>query len=173
MSSKLVMLMAPPCVGKTVVAKHIKDTHKDCKIITKSKLLQFYPQYNILSPELNNIYCEQINQALKNYQVVVADDTQTTLEGRTRVFDNLNLKNVKVIGVWIESALKSALSYNDTRVPEEYIDPYIIKEIFKYAVSPKEYEPFDNLIFVNKDTCLGMSQSQPKITDIFDLLAEI
>ena len=173
MPNKLVMLMAPPCVGKTVIAKHIKDTHEDCKIISKSQLLKFYPQYSIFSAELNKIYCDKINEALKTYKIVVADDTQTTLESRARVFENLNLKNVKVIGVWIESALKSALSYNDTRPPEEYIDPYIIKEIFKYSVSPKKHEPFNDLVFINKDSCLGMSQSHPRITDILNVLAEI
>jgi predicted kinase len=171
--AKLVMLMAPPCVGKTVIAKHIKETHKDCKIISKTDILKLYPQYNILSSELNRIYCNQINDALKLYDIVIADDTQTTIESRNRVFANLNLKHVKVIGVWIESALKSALSYNETRPPEEYLDPYIIKEIFRYSVSPAEKEPFDDVIYFNRDTCLGIGKTNPKIDDAFNLLTAI
>jgi len=171
--NKLIMLMAPPCVGKTLIAKHIKETHEDCKIISKANLLKLYPQYNIWSSELNKIYYDQINQALKNYSIVVADDTQTTLEARSRVFENVKTKNVKVIGVWIESALKSALSYNNTRPPEEYLDPYIIKELFRYAISPTEHEPFDDIIYINKDSNMGIGKNNPKIKDSFQVLAEI
>ena len=173
MTTKLVMLMAPPCVGKTVIAKYIKETHDNCIIISKSKLLKEYPQYNILSSELNKIYCNKINDALKIYDIVIADDTQTTYESRIRVFKNLKLKNVKVIGVWIESALKSALSYNETRSTEEYIDPYIIKEIFRYSVSPASTEPFNNIIYINKDTSIGMNNHTPKVQDLFQVLKEI
>lgn len=173
MAKKLVMLMAPPCVGKTVIAKYIKQTHENCSIISKTKILKAYPQYNIFSSELNKIYCDNINTALKNYDIVIADDTQTTVEARQRIFSNLKLKNTKIIGVWIESALKSALSYNETRPSEEYIDPYIIKEIFRYSVSPTADEPFNNLIFVNKDTSIGMNNNNPKVTDLFQLLKDI
>ena len=171
--SKLIMLMAPPCVGKTVIANHIKETHEDCKIVSKTELLKLYPQYDIFSSKLNKIYCEAINTALKNYKIVVADDTQTTYESRARVFEKLKLKNVKVIGVWIEAALRSALSYNDTRPSSEYLDPYIIKEIFRYSVSPLENEPFDEIIYINKDNLIGLSKTHPKIQDIFQTLSEI
>lgn len=173
MTTKLVVLMAPPCVGKTIIAKYIKDTHENCKIVSKSQILKFHPELNIFSSELNQIYCNQINEALKNYDIVVADDTQTTVEARRRVFDNIKTKNVKVIGIWIEAALKSALSYNETRPSLEYLDPYIIRETFRYAVSPTSEEPFDLLIFMNKDTCIGMDKKHPKIQDIFELLKTI
>lgn len=171
--SKLVMLMAPPCVGKTIIAKHIKETHDNCKIISKTKLLKLYPEYNVFSSSLNKIYCEAINNALKYYDTVIADDTQTTYESRVRVFKNLNLKNVDVIGVWIEVALKNALLYNTTRSSEEYLDPYIIKEIFRYSASPKENEPFNKMIYINKDNAIGLTKDNPKIQDIFEVLADI
>lgn len=171
--TKLIMLMAPPCVGKTVIANYIKDTHNNCKIISKTDLLKLYPEYDIFSTKLNKKYCEAINSALQYYDIVIADDTQTTLESRMRVFENLNLKNTKIIGVWIEAALKSALQYNNTRPSEEYIDPYILKEIFRYSVSPIESEPFDKIIYINKDNSIGLSKDNPKIQDIFQILADI
>ena len=171
--AKLVMLMAPPCVGKTVIANHIKDTHKDCKIISKAELLKMYPECDILSVKLNKIYCEAIESALKYYDMVIADDTQTTYESRARVFKNLNLKNIKVIGVWIEAALRSAMSYNETRPAAEYLDPYIIKEIFRYSVSPTDKEPFDKIVYINKDNSIGLTRDNPKIQDIFKVLADI
>ena len=173
MPTKLVFLMGPPCVGKSVIAIYIQDTHEDCVIISKTKILKAHPELSVFSSMSNKIYCKQINQALQTHKVVVADDTQTTLESRIRVFKNLNLNNVKVIGVWVESSLKSALTYNDIQPEADKLNPFVIKEIFRYAISPKEHEPFNDLVFINRETCIGVSKSHPKIDNIMNTLKQI
>lgn len=173
MTTKFIMLMGPPCVGKSVIAKYIKDTHTNCRIVSKTDILKAHTELSVFSSKSNKIFCNEINEALQLYDIVIADDTQTTIASRKRVFKNLNLKNVKVIGIWIEASLKSALSYNETRSNLDYLDPFVIKEIFKYSVSPQKYEPFDDIVFINKDSCIGISKTHPKIENIFKTLEQI
>lgn len=171
---KLIVLMAPPCVGKTLIAEQIKETHDNCKIISKSNILKYYPEEHINSNVIREQYYKWINNAFDYYDIVIADDTQTTVEARTELFNHIkNIKDIQIIGVWIAAPLNSALSYNKTRNSNEYLDPYIIKEIFKYAVSPKEDEPFNDIIFLNKENCFGIQKTNPKIQSITEIIAKL
>ena len=116
----------------------------------------------------------KINEAFSYYDIVIADDTQTTIEARQELFNHIkNLNNIEVIGIWIEIPLQSALSYNKTRSSDEHLDPYIIKEIYRYAVSPKQNEPFKNVIFISRENCIGLQTNKPKIQPISELIRDI
>ena len=171
---KLIVLMAPPCVGKTLIANQIKETHKNCKIISKTDVLKYHPDEHINSTTIRELYYFKINEAFSYYDIVIADDTQTTIEARQELFNHIkNLNDIEIIGIWIEIPLQSALSYNKTRSSDEYLDPYIIKEIYRYAVSPRQNEPFKNVIFISRENCIGLQTNKPRIQSISELIKDI
>ena len=166
MESILIVMMAPPGVGKTSIAKWIQKNYDDVVIISKNDI------------EKTNLYSEQdsllkyyynINMMLDNHKIVIADDTQISLEDRESLFFSVKKKNIKIVGIWIECSKEQALKANQEN---RHYSPERIEKDFQFKVSPTKNEPFDNIIYLMRETDAGASKNNPKVRLAIDVLKE-
>lgn len=172
----LIMLMGPAGTSKTVLAKKILDTHDDAIIISKNKLRKRvrYTYKKILEPEVNKVYYKEVSKALKNYSYVIADSTHITIESREQFFKHVRIpKKTKIIGVWIESSIEAAKKSNLTKPIYEQVPEEVIEHMFKYKISPLDFEPFDDILFLNKEQDISIYKNTNKIRKVFDSLANL
>ncbi len=90
----LVILMAPPGAGKTELAEYLRSRHDNAIIVNKNNFVK----EGLDSAE--KIYYHTIDRLLKEDNAYIIIDSQTVLyQDRIELFKNLNLNNVKIIGI--------------------------------------------------------------------------
>lgn len=163
MERKLIMLIGPPSIGKTYLAQTICDNYSDadCLYLDERTCEDSDLFYNIL-----NIAVSQ------NLPAIIVEGSFTTVAKRMEFFKRVrNLHQVKVIGVWIEASLSSVLSFNQTKaIPTDETE---ITRIFNFKVSPMETEPFDEMVYVMRETDVAIRTSDPVIKNVIDVLKTI
>lgn len=159
-------MMAPPGVGKSSIAKWIQSNCEDVVIVSKEKI----ENTKLFSPiENTKKYYENINHMLNTHNIVIANDIQITKEDREGLFNAIQKKNIKIIGIWIECSLGQALKANEENhhFPKEKVE-----NDFRYKVSPTADEPFDNVIYLMRETDAGASKNNPLVRKAIDVLKE-
>lgn len=164
---KLVIIMAPPGAGKSELANYIHQNHANSIIVNKNN----FTKGDLYTSEL--IYYQTINRLLKEQDYVILDSQTVLYQDRAELFSHLNLNEVKVIGVWVETSRREADYRNsqkpkDERPTEKEMDFY-----FKYKMSPMPEEPFDDLIYIMRDANVGMSKSYPYLGSTLETLDRV
>jgi predicted kinase len=177
MNHTLIIMAGPSGVGKSVMANVIADSHDDCVIISRDKirfsLLQEGEDYFAHEDDVVRNYYDALNSMLQTHEYVIADATHATKKARRQLFANVNTKNVRVVGVWIEVPLEVALKQNAARSGRARVDDEVVKRMYRYKVSPQKEEGFNEVIFISGHTDQAASDSAPFVSNIFDKLQAI
>lgn len=178
MKHNLVIMMGPSSVGKSFLAKHIADTHDDCVIVSRDSirfaLLDKGEDYFAHEDEVIEKFYQNISDQLKNHKYVIADATHLSVKSRRKLFSNVSIpSDTRIVGVWIEASLKTALRQNAARTGLAKVPEDVIRRMFKTKVSPRKDEPFDEVIFISKDSNLAIGSASPTIEDIYTKLEAI
>ena len=178
MKHTLVVMMGPSGIGKSYLAKHIQKTHEDCTIVSRDEIrfamLKDGDDYFKYEDEVIKNFYNAITCALKTHAYVIADATHITVASRRKLFNNIKMPaNARVVGVYIEASLETALRQNAQRTGRARVPEDAIKRMFKQKVSPREGEPFDEVIFITRDSDMAIGKNSIKITDVMTKLEEI
>lgn len=178
--SKLIIMMGAAETARSTMADIIKESHDDCIIIRKAKIREKYygGKQNLydekIEEKVDKEYFKKIYAALKKYDYVVADSVQNSIKARKNFFNNVPIpQGTKIIGVWIESTPSVALKNNSKLPKDQQYPESIIRHMFKYAASPQPYEPFDNVVFLNAETDMGITRLTAKIVSVVEALKNI
>ena len=175
--TKLIVMIGVSGSGKSYLAKHIQETHDDCIIVSRDAirfaLLKDGEDYFAHEDEVVRRYYDNINRAIGVHKYVIADATHLTARARRQFFNNVNTKNVEVIGVWIDTPLAVALKQNNQRSGRAKVPEDVIRRMYKQRVPPQQSEEFDEMIFISKDVDMATSTKSVKIESVFDKLKEI
>lgn len=159
--STLIVMCGPSSCGKSTLAKWIADSHEDCIIVSRDRirfaLLDDDDDYFAKEDKVVRQFYYNINMGLQNHKYVIADATHITRPSRNKLFGNLSLKNVRVVGVWVEVPMHVAIKQNKQRVGRAKVDENVIRRMFKIKLTPQNDERFDEVIYVNphEDLALG------------------
>lgn len=153
--------MGPAGVGKTDLVKYLVNKHPQALIVTVKDI----------SSKQN--YYSTINKLLSIGNYVVADGHHVFKQDRQEMFDNINTDDVYIIGVWVENSWNNILSNNDNKPKHEQVSRKDLAYIFNYRSSPEKDEPFNDIVYLMVDAGIGMSKTQPYMTDIYGALDRI
>lgn len=175
--STLIVLCGPQASGKTYLAKRFAKTHKNCKIVSRDEIrfsmIKDSDDYFKYEPEVIKRFYGDINAALKVYDYVIADATHLTKKSRNALFRHLNLKNVYIVGFWLESNLDTCLERNAKRSGRKKVPEEVIKDSFRRKVSPQEDEIFHDVYFFASKQDYAIGTKDPAIMSIDDILKVI
>lgn len=162
----------------TFLAKHIADTHDDCVIVSRDSirfaLLGKGEDYFAHEDEVIKRFYQNISDYLKVHEYVIADATHLSVKSRRKLFSNVTIpSNTRIVGVWIEAPLETALRQNAARTGRARVPEDVIRRMFKHKVSPRKDEPFDEVIFISKDSNLAIGSASPTIEEIYTKLEAI
>lgn len=178
MKHNLIVMMGASGVGKSYLAKHIADTHDDCIIVSRDSIrfamLKKGEDYFAHEDEVIKRFYQNISDALRVHKYVIADATHLSVKARSRLFSNISMPfGTRVIGVWIETSLETALRQNAARTGLARVPEDVIRRMFKSKVSPRKDEPFDEIIFISRDSNVAIGSASPTIEGIYQKLEAI
>lgn len=174
----LIVMCGPSGVGKSFLAKHIADTHDDCVIVSRDAIrfamLGKGEDYFAHEDEVIKRFYQNISDALRIHKYVIADATHLSVKARRRLFSNISMPSrTHVVGVWIETSVETALRQNAARTGLARVPEDVIRRMFKTKVSPRKNEPFDEVIFVSRDSNLAIGSASPTIEEVYEKLEAI
>lgn len=174
----LIIMCGPSGVGKSFLAKHIADTHDDCIIVSRDSIhfamLGKGEDYFAHEDEVIKHFYQNISDSLRVHKYVIADATHLSVKARRRLFSNVSIpSNTRIVGVWIETSLETALRQNSARTGLARVPEYVIRRMFKTKVSPRKEEPFDEVIFISRDSNVAIGSASPTIEEVYAKLEAI
>lgn len=177
MKSTLIVMMGVSGCGKSTLANKIVESHDDCVVVSRDQirfgLLNDEEDYFAHEDEVLKNYYSSINSMLKTHRYVIADATHISRKSRRSLFSNINLDNIEVIGVWIDVPLEVALKQNEARSGRARVQEHVIKNMYKFKVSPHDDEPFDKIIFINPEQDLAIGTNESGFQRIVERLKNI
>lgn len=177
MKPTLIVMMGPAGTGKSFLAEEIKKSHEDTIIVSRDKirfaLLHLEDDYFAVEPEVIRQYYYNINFALQNHAYVIADATHLSKRSRKQFFRNVKIDDVRVVGIWVEVPLNVALKQNRQRTGRACVPEEVIKQMYKSKLTPRDNEPFDEIIYVNPHEDIALGCVSTGITSIKEKLHSI
>ena len=178
MKHNLIVMMGASGVGKSYLAKHIANTHDDCIIVSRDSIrfamLKKGEDYFAHEDEVIKRFYQNISDALRIHKYVIADATHLSVKARSRLFSNISMPfGTRIIGVWIETSLDTALRQNAARTGLARVPEDVIRRMFKTKVSPRKEEPFDEIIFISRDSNVAIGSASPTIEEVYEKLEAI
>ena len=171
----LIVMMAPSSAGKSTLAKHIEETHDDCVIVSRDKirlnLLSDDEDYFAHEKEVADTFYRRINDMLKIHEYVIADATHISLKSRRELFKHVNTKNARVIGIWVDIPMATAIKRNEGRTGRSCVPEDAIRTMFKTKVPPSKLEGFNEIIYVSNEYAIG--DTAPYLDGVFRKLENI
>lgn len=152
--SKLWVLIGIPASGKSSwIQEHISffDEPEKVKVVSRDNirfsLVKEDESYFSKEKEVYETFIKEIKEGLENKNEVIADATHLTPISRSKLFRSLgtSLKDVKVIGVVIDTPLKVALERNAERSGREFVPETAICNMKKSFMIPDLEEGFDRI----------------------------
>ena len=134
-----------------------------------------YPEEPYSSDKVEYNLCKKVEEALLNKDVVMLIAPFVLKIDRTNFFEyiKLKIKNLQVIGVWVERKYEDLKILRQFRLPYRQVPEETFEYLFKYRESPAQEEPFDDIVYITREVNTGMSKSQPYIADILTVLDRI
>ena len=178
MKHNLIIMCGPSGCGKSFLAKHIADTHEDCVIVSRDSIrfamLKKGEDYFAHEDEVIKHFYQNISDALRVHEYVIADATHLSVKARNRLFSNISIPSgTRIVGVWIETSVDTALRQNAARTGLARVPEDVIRRMFKTKVSPRKNEPFDEVIFISRDSNVAIGSASPTIEEVYAKLEAI
>lgn len=151
---KLIILMGPASCGKTYLSQYISH---DIQTIYTGK-----------DEEI-----EELLRLCENFNTVLLESSHLSIpHNRHDFFQRVEFpRDTEIIGVWVDAGLNTILSQNQSRIVP--VNEEVLRDQFKFRVSPRNVEPFNKRVFVVREPGLGISSTSPTIKPIIDILSEI
>ena len=136
MSTTLWVLCGVPGSGKTYFAKNILEKNDQrwfyvSRDEIRFSLVQEDEEYFSKENEVFNLFCHKINFFLGLIDSnVIADATHLTTASRMKLLKHLNLKNVNVIPVWMNTPEHICLKRNEKRSGREHVPKSVIRKMY-------------------------------------------
>ena len=178
MKHTLIVMMGCSGVGKSFLARFIANTHEDCVIVSRDAIrfamLGRGEDYFAHEDEVIKHFYQNISDALRIHKYVIADATHLSVKARRRLFSNVKIpSDTRIVGVWIETSVETALRQNAARTGLARVPDDVIRRMFKSKVSPRKDEPFDEVIFISRDSNVAIGSASPTIEEVYEKLAAI
>lgn len=170
MKHTLILMCGVTQSGKSIFAKAIQDSHKDCMTIKRDNC-RMYNSEN--ADTVDKRFYNAVNIALTSHRYVVANDRNINRIERDKFFNNVNYNGCEVVCVWVETPKNVAIERNKNRDKYHRISEKEIDDMYKYKVSPQDDEPFDKIIFISEQQNYAIGTSNMKILPIIDQLKAI
>ena len=170
MKHTLILMCGVTQSGKSVFAKAIQDSHKDCMTVKRDNCRM----YNSEDTEtVDKRFYNAVNIALKSHRYVVANDRNINRFERDKFFNNVDYKGCEVICVWVETPQNVAIARNQNRDKYHRLSEKEIADMYKYKVSPQDNEPFDKIVFISEQQNYAIGTSNMRILPIIEQLKAI
>lgn len=164
------MMCGTPSSGKSIFAKIIKDSHKDCIVVSYKQIAKAVLAAGQLQYHADQNYIECLNKQLAAHDYVIADNFNINYNDRKKVFDNIDVDKYNIICVWVETPLDVAMKRNEQKdVKYRYSNDWI-KNMYRIKVSPQEKEPFDKIIFISEQMNYAIGTDTMEIRGIIETL---
>ncbi|TWX73796.1 AAA family ATPase [Colwellia sp. C1TZA3] len=159
-TSKVTVLIGPPCVGKTSYLNtfdydFVISSDDIVDILTKRAGIYYheffkYPSNSNIKITHNKIF-EQLIKESKNFKHVVWDLTNLTKRSRKRIFNFYPLATFKAVVFDFQGSESLILKRNQLRFKQQrkYVDEIAIKNMFLSYESVGDDEGFTDLVFIN------------------------
>lgn len=170
MKHTLILMCGVTQSGKSIFAKAIQDSHKDCMTIKRDNC-RMYNSEN--ADTVDKRFYNAVNIALKSHRYVVANDRNINRIERDKFFNNINYNGCEVVCVWVETPKNVAVERNKNRDKYHRISEKEIDEMYKYKISPQDDEPFDKIVFISEQQNYAIGTSNMQILPIIDQLKAI
>lgn len=173
----LILMMGPTGTARSALADIIKQSHEDCFLVRKSDIrdIMFGNEWTVdKENKVLDEYYSKVSLALEHFKYVIADSTQLTLNDRKDFFSNVSVpKDTYIIAVWIESSINVALKNNESKPKDRQLKESEIRHMYKYMTSPQQFEPFDEMIFLNAEEDMGITSLTSKVISVAETLRNI
>lgn len=178
MKNTLIVMMAAPGVGKSFLAKQFAEDHEDTIIVSRDAIrfamLKPEDDYFKYEKQVTKKFYEAVSEALKVHKYVIADATHVTEGSRRKFFRNVKIpKDTRIVGFWIETPVQIAIKQNNQRTGRARVPEDVIRSMYKKKVSPREYEPFDEVFFISRDVDMAIGKHAIKISNVREKLKEL
>lgn len=175
--TNLIVMCGCPNVGKSFWAKVIQDSHENCITISENNIrYSMFGKSNDWKKHYEDIkkyFYNAIKNSINSNKYIIADATNLTREERDNLFSNIPTDRLNIIGIWVETPMKTAIKRNEANPDWLKIDSKYIEEAYKIKVSPQEDEPFDELIFISDAQNYAIGTKRIKIMPIVEKLKNI
>ncbi len=170
MKHTLILMCGVTQSGKSVFAKAIQDSHKDCMSIKRDNCRM----YNSESADtVDQRFYNAVNIALKTHRYVVANNRNINRLERDKFFNNVDYKGCEVVCVWVETPQNVAIARNKNRDAAHRLSEDDIAYMYKYKVSPQDEEPFDKILFISEQQNYAIGTDNMQILPIIEQLKAI
>lgn len=170
MKHTLILMCGVTQSGKSVFAKAIQDSHKDCMTVKRDNCRM----YNSEDAEtVDKRFYNAVNIALKSHRYVVANDRNINRLERDKFFNNVDYKGCEVICVWVETPQNVAIARNQNRDKYHRLSEEEIADMYRCKVSPQDNEPFDKIVFISEQQNYAIGTSNMRILPIIEQLKAI
>lgn len=173
----LIIMMGPSGLGKTTLARQLAEKIDDCVHVSRDEI-----RYRYLQPEDDYFqyesrvefeFYDSINNMLLTHNCVIADATHITKSSRNKLFNYLDLENIRIVGLWLEGYIKQCIDQNAQRTGRSRVPDEVIKNQFKYKIPPSADEGFDDLIFYSTEQGLTSSTHEGEVMDISERIEQL
>lgn len=175
--TNLIVMCGCPNVGKSFWAKVIQDSHENCITISENNIR--YAMFGKSEDwkkhykDVKKYFYNAVKNAINSNKYVIADATNLTREERNSFFASVSTDNVNIIGIWVETPMKTAIKRNEANPSWLQVDLKDIEKAYKIKVSPQDDEPFDELIFISDAQNYAIGTTNAKIMPIVEKLKNI
>ena len=172
---KLIIFMGTPGTNNIELAHYLKThRYRDAIIIDRydSWLRHSKQSYDSLIVE-HDLYT-QVEMALYKANIVIVVAPFVLKTDRDNFFNFIENKfSLNIIGVWVERKYEDLKTLRQLRLSYRQVSNEIFEYLYHYRESPKEDEPFNDIVYITREVNTGISKSRPYIVDILTALDQI
>lgn len=157
----LLIACGVPGAGKTTflknAAKNLKENYNlSVEYVSRDEvrfsMLEESDDYFSKEKEVYKEFCNRIQKAIDNKDVIIADATHITRKSREKLLDSLDLNGVNIFCISFEPTLEWCLDRNEERTGLTYVPREVIKRMYGQFEPPREDENYKyDFIFTIND----------------------
>ena len=125
-------------VSKRIIADNIRCCHHSSRDLIRFGLVKENEDYFSKEDEVFELFCKDIDETLHSdiYDCVYADATHLTAKARAKTLDKINLKNVDIIPIFLDTSHKETLRRNAERTGRRFVPETVVSKMHQSARVP-------------------------------------
>ena len=171
------MFLGTPGMNNMELAHYLQVTkYPKSIIIDRYDSWLRYPDVKYNDNIVEQYLYEMVSDALTRSDVVMIIAPFVLKVDRENFFlyiENTFQEKIQIIGVWVERKYEDLAVLRKLRLPYRQVPDETFEYLYKYRESPSADEPFDDIYYITREINIGMSKSNPYITDILSALDRI
>lgn len=147
----LLIACGVPGAGKTTflknAAKNLKENYNlSVEYVSRDEvrfsMLEESDDYFSKEKEVYKEFCNRIQKAIDNKDVIIADATHITRKSREKLLKSLDLTGVNISCISFEPTLEWCLDRNEERTGRAYVPREVIKSMYEQFEPPSKDENY-------------------------------